>query len=180
MRIFSALEQTTSPNIHWAVGRDDATVSEYYILNHPALLRLLGIIIQEAGDKSVTICGEVGVRKRRSLRFFDWDSADLASHPPLMATKDLIRSLSVEVSSLRNSRSHRLPCALFRRADQPWQMKRCRWAESQLMIAYHDQEWGRPQHHDRMLFEFLILEGAQVAEPGNDLEEETKLSRSVC
>ncbi|HZU31102.1 MAG TPA: DNA-3-methyladenine glycosylase I, partial [Candidatus Angelobacter sp.] len=30
------------------------------------------------------------------------------------------------------------------------------------MIAYHDQEWGVPQHDDRMLFEFLILEGAQA------------------
>ena len=41
-------------------------------------------------------------------------------------------------------------------------MNRCCWAESQLMIAYHDQEWGRPQHDDRTLFEFLILEGAQA------------------
>ena len=30
------------------------------------------------------------------------------------------------------------------------------------MIAYHDQEWGRPQHNDRVLFEFLLLEGAQA------------------
>ena len=30
------------------------------------------------------------------------------------------------------------------------------------MIAYHDQEWGVPQHDDRRLFEFLILEGAQA------------------
>ncbi|HEY5779726.1 MAG TPA: DNA-3-methyladenine glycosylase I [Terrimicrobiaceae bacterium] len=30
------------------------------------------------------------------------------------------------------------------------------------MIAYHDQEWGVPQHNDRMLFEFLVLEGAQA------------------
>jgi len=30
------------------------------------------------------------------------------------------------------------------------------------MIAYHDQEWGRPQHDERILFEFLILEGAQA------------------
>jgi DNA-3-methyladenine glycosylase I len=29
-------------------------------------------------------------------------------------------------------------------------------------IAYHDQEWGRPVHDDRVLFEFLILEGAQA------------------
>jgi len=30
------------------------------------------------------------------------------------------------------------------------------------MIAYHDAEWGVPQHDDRVLFEFLILEGAQA------------------
>ena len=30
------------------------------------------------------------------------------------------------------------------------------------MIAYHDQEWGVPQHDDRTLFEFLVLEGAQA------------------
>jgi DNA-3-methyladenine glycosylase I len=30
------------------------------------------------------------------------------------------------------------------------------------MIAYHDKEWGRPQHDDRVLFEFLVLEGAQA------------------
>lgn len=30
------------------------------------------------------------------------------------------------------------------------------------MIAYHDQEWGVPQHDDRVLFEFLLLEGAQA------------------
>lgn len=40
---------------------------------------------------------------------------------------------------------------------------RCPWAGDQpLMQAYHDQEWGRPQHDDRVLFEFLVLEGAQA------------------
>lgn len=39
---------------------------------------------------------------------------------------------------------------------------RCPWAKSDLMIAYHDAEWGRPVHDDRRLFEFLILEGAQA------------------
>src|ERR1700729_189133 len=42
------------------------------------------------------------------------------------------------------------------------QIHRCRWATSDLMIAYHDNEWGVPQHEDRVLFEFLILEGAQA------------------
>jgi DNA-3-methyladenine glycosylase I len=39
---------------------------------------------------------------------------------------------------------------------------RCGWAKTEQMIAYHDQEWGVPQHDDRRLFEFLILEGAQA------------------
>jgi DNA-3-methyladenine glycosylase I len=41
-------------------------------------------------------------------------------------------------------------------------MKRCKWATTPLSIAYHDQEWGVPQHDDRILFEFLVLEGAQA------------------
>ncbi len=39
---------------------------------------------------------------------------------------------------------------------------RCAWATSELMIRYHDKEWGVPVHDDRKLFEFLILEGAQA------------------
>ena len=41
-------------------------------------------------------------------------------------------------------------------------LHRCEWATSELMIRYHDQEWGVPLHDDRKLFEFLILEGAQA------------------
>lgn len=40
---------------------------------------------------------------------------------------------------------------------------RCAWAGTDpLYVAYHDQEWGVPVHEDRVLFEFLILEGAQA------------------
>jgi DNA-3-methyladenine glycosylase I len=41
---------------------------------------------------------------------------------------------------------------------------RCHWAENgnPPYVAYHDDEWGVPQHDDRLLFEFLILEGAQA------------------
>ena len=39
---------------------------------------------------------------------------------------------------------------------------RCAWAQSELSIRYHDEEWGVPAHNDRTLFEFLILEGAQA------------------
>ena len=39
---------------------------------------------------------------------------------------------------------------------------RCAWARTPLGIAYHDAEWGVPVHDDRVLFEFLTLEGAQA------------------
>lgn len=39
---------------------------------------------------------------------------------------------------------------------------RCDWAKNDLARSYHDAEWGVPQHDDRRLFEFLILEGAQA------------------
>jgi DNA-3-methyladenine glycosylase I len=39
---------------------------------------------------------------------------------------------------------------------------RCPWAKSDIMIRYHDEEWGVPLHDDRQLFEFLVLEGAQA------------------
>jgi DNA-3-methyladenine glycosylase I len=41
-------------------------------------------------------------------------------------------------------------------------MKRCAWAQTPLSIAYHDAEWGVPVHDDRVLFEFITLEGAQA------------------
>ena len=42
-------------------------------------------------------------------------------------------------------------------------MKRCSWCEgSEIYEEYHDKEWGIPVHDDKLLFEFLILEGAQA------------------
>jgi DNA-3-methyladenine glycosylase I len=41
-------------------------------------------------------------------------------------------------------------------------LTRCTWPSNPLSIRYHDEEWGVPQHDDRTLFEFLILEGAQA------------------
>ena len=41
-------------------------------------------------------------------------------------------------------------------------LRRCAWAQTPLGIVYHDKEWGVPVHDDRVLFEFLILEGAQA------------------
>jgi DNA-3-methyladenine glycosylase I len=43
-------------------------------------------------------------------------------------------------------------------------LKRCRWVplDDPEYLRYHDEEWGRPVHEDRRLFEMLILEGAQA------------------
>src|SRR5713226_2006226 len=41
-------------------------------------------------------------------------------------------------------------------------MPRCPWATTEPNVTYHDKEWGVPVHDDRVLFEFLVLEGAQA------------------
>ncbi len=48
------------------------------------------------------------------------------------------------------------------RSPQEKKIIRCDWAKNELAILYHDREWGVPQHDDRVLFEFLVLEGAQA------------------
>ncbi len=43
------------------------------------------------------------------------------------------------------------------------ELKRCEWStKDPLYIAYHDEEWGRPNHDGRRLFEKVVLEGAQA------------------
>ena len=45
----------------------------------------------------------------------------------------------------------------------PAEPKRCWWCgDDPLYQSYHDDEWGVPVHDDRLLFEFLCLEGAQA------------------
>ncbi len=45
----------------------------------------------------------------------------------------------------------------------PTDIKRCSWAGNDpLYIKYHDEEWGKTTHDDKILFEFLVLEAAQA------------------
>ncbi|UCH49185.1 MAG: DNA-3-methyladenine glycosylase I [Betaproteobacteria bacterium] len=55
------------------------------------------------------------------------------------------------------------PCSA-RRAPDRVSLPRCQWvpAGNELYTAYHDFEWGVPVHDERLLFEYLILEGAQA------------------
>ena len=53
-----------------------------------------------------------------------------------------------------------LPCE---GCHDPEPVIRCAWAGTDpVYVRYHDEEWGVPVHHDRILFEFLVLEGAQA------------------
>ena len=54
------------------------------------------------------------------------------------------------------------PLGLVEQTGMNKTLTRCPWAKTELYIAYHDLEWGVPVHDDRLLFEFLILEGAQA------------------
>lgn len=47
-------------------------------------------------------------------------------------------------------------------ATRKIERNRCGWAKEEPNRTYHDREWGRPVRDDQMLFEFLILEGAQA------------------
>ncbi len=56
---------------------------------------------------------------------------------------------------------------------------RCSWANGELSIRYHDEEWGVPSHHDGTLFEFLILEGAQAGLSWNTILNKRENYRSA-
>ena len=58
-------------------------------------------------------------------------------------------------------------------------LPRCPWAQTPLGIQYHDSEWGVPQHDDRVLFEFLVLEGAQAGLSWSTILEKRRHYRRV-
>lgn len=75
-----------------------------------------------------------------------------SNHPKYStAARGPVRGLPEEGTARRN-----------RGAMKQQDKARCPWAKTELYVQYHDTEWGVPVHDDRLLFEFLILEGAQV------------------
>src|SRR3954468_3568284 len=67
---------------------------------------------------------------------------------------------------MTHTSARRIPCAIRVRLlhhDIMPEKTVCAWAQShELNRKYHDTEWGTPLHDDRLLFEFLMLEGAQA------------------
>jgi phosphotransferase system enzyme I (PtsI) len=69
-----------------AAGRDEATVGEYYVDDHPALLRLLGIVVRESAGMPVTICGELGSREDIIPKLLRMGFRGLSIAPSLIPT----------------------------------------------------------------------------------------------
>jgi len=81
-------------------GRENTTVSDYYDETHPSMIRLLRIIISEAVDKPVTICGELAGREQVIPMLLQLGFRALSIAPPLIpTTKELIRSLTIRVTN---------------------------------------------------------------------------------
>jgi phosphoenolpyruvate-protein phosphotransferase len=79
-----------------AAARDDAAVNDYYVDSHESILRLLGIILTDAGDRPVTLCGELAGRESWVPRLLQMGFRDLSVAPTLIpTTKATIRSVDI-------------------------------------------------------------------------------------
>jgi DNA-3-methyladenine glycosylase I len=98
-----------------------------------------------------------------------------SSHSARVTAGGLARFLQQKSQPLRHGQppasrtiaSTRAPMSLCRIRSTRYDFSlpdptRCQWPRTPLDIEYHDREWGAPVHDDRVLLEFLILEGAQA------------------
>ena len=79
-----------------AAGRDNPTVNRYFRDTHSSLLRLLGIIVADAGEIPLTLCGELAGREEMLPQLLAMGFRSLSVAPPLIpGAKELIRSLRI-------------------------------------------------------------------------------------
>ena len=82
-----------------AAHRDDPTVNRYFLDNHPSLLRLLDIIVADAGETPLTLCGELAGREEMMPQLLAMGFRSLSVAPPLIpGVKELIRSLRIALA----------------------------------------------------------------------------------
>lgn len=83
-----------------AAARDDASVNDYYLDSHESILRLLGIILADAGERPVTLCGELAGREAHVPRLLKMGFRALSVAPTVIpAAKALIRKLSMSAAT---------------------------------------------------------------------------------
>jgi phosphoenolpyruvate-protein phosphotransferase len=79
-----------------AAARDDASVNDYYLDDHESVMRLLSIIVSEAADRPLTLCGELAGREASVPRLLKMGFRGLSVAPTVIpATKALIRKLDI-------------------------------------------------------------------------------------
>ncbi|MGH7897526.1 MAG: putative PEP-binding protein, partial [Candidatus Binatia bacterium] len=80
----------------FAAARDDPNVNEYFQDAHRSLLRLLAIIVEDAGELPITLCGELAGREELLPRLLAIGFRALSIAPPLIPTiKDRIRTIRI-------------------------------------------------------------------------------------
>jgi phosphoenolpyruvate-protein phosphotransferase len=78
-----------------AAARDDAAVNDYYLDSHESIVRLLAIILADAGERPVTICGELAGREAWIPRLLEMGYRALSVAPAAIpTTKELIRRVN--------------------------------------------------------------------------------------
>jgi phosphoenolpyruvate-protein phosphotransferase len=83
-----------------AAARDDASVNDYYVDSHESVLRLLGIILSDAVDKPVSLCGELAGREPIVPRLVAMGFRALSVAPNVIpTTKALIRRLNTDAAA---------------------------------------------------------------------------------
>src|SRR5207237_10715817 len=83
-----------------AAARDDASVNDYYLDSHESVLRLLGIILADAGERPVTLCGELAGREAYVPRLLKMGFRALSVAPTVIpTTKALIRKLDISAAT---------------------------------------------------------------------------------
>ena len=79
-----------------AAGRENARVSDYFVEDHPSVLRLICTVINESGSDSISVCGELAGRQESLPRLLQCGVRVLSMAPPLIpAVKDALRRMSV-------------------------------------------------------------------------------------
>jgi DNA-3-methyladenine glycosylase I len=101
----------------------------------------------------------IGVYSKQRHRQYFYRRA--AFSPSWLQFEDTGRILAPELKVSRPMSRPEVSDPSLRGREKPM-LTRCDWAKSALMTRYHDEEWGAPVHDDRVLFEFLCLEGAQA------------------
>ena len=83
-----------------AAARDDASVNDYYLDGHESVMRLLSIVVTEAADRPVTLCGELAGREAYVPRLLKMGFRALSVAPTVIpTTKALIRTLDISAST---------------------------------------------------------------------------------